>query len=491
MPEQRVDRERVLDAALAIVREQGETALSARAVAQRAGCSVQPLYSLFGDMDGLVRALYEHARAWVAAYNREHEHDGKNPFESNGLSHLRLARTERNLFHFLYLSPHMEAIGFGEVYASVSLPEVQRCIEELGHLSPEDAHELLPQHDRVRARHGRHAGNGRELHRRRAARAHGHGIPRLRCAGTAVSAQAARPACIWENAEAEGARMAGRASMEQGVAKGDGATDRSAQVHPARGTKAGEARKKDRARRQFRQHARRMALLVSFLLFPITIFYFSPVLVIEGALSGAVVASTIVFAVQFLMAIVLRRAFCGWLCAAGGLQELEATAVGKPAKLGWRTRVKYVIWVPWLCTIVTCAWMAGGFTAVDPLAGIPGGISLNNPLGLGIYFGIVALFFVPNLFLGRRAMCHCICWMAPFMVLGGKLGRVLHAPQMRVAADADACVACGKCVEACPMSLDVPALAQGGCIVDAECIQCAACADACPKDVLHLRIGRA
>ena len=167
--------------------------------------------------------------------------------------------------------------------------------------------------------------------------------------------------------------MAGRASMEQGVAKGDGATDRSAQVHPARGTKAGEARKKDRARRQCRQHARRMALLVSFLLFPITIFYFSPVLVIEGALSGAVVASTIVFAVQFLMAIVLRRAFCGWLCAAGGLQELEATAVGKPAKLGWRTRVKYVIWVPWLCAIVTCAWMAGGFTAVDPLAGIPGG----------------------------------------------------------------------------------------------------------------------
>ena len=36
----------------------------------------------------------------------------------------------------------MEAIGFGEVYASVSLPEVQRCIEELGHLSPEDAREL-------------------------------------------------------------------------------------------------------------------------------------------------------------------------------------------------------------------------------------------------------------------------------------------------------------------------------------------------------------
>lgn len=142
MPEQKVSREAVLDAALAIVREQGEAALSARTVAERAGCSVQPIYSQFGDMRELVRQLYNHARAWVAAYNREHECDGKNPFESNGLSHLRLARTERNLFHFLYLSPHMEATGFAEVYESVTIDGVQECIEDLGHLSPEAAREL-------------------------------------------------------------------------------------------------------------------------------------------------------------------------------------------------------------------------------------------------------------------------------------------------------------------------------------------------------------
>lgn len=142
MPEQRVGKGQVLDAALAIVREQGEAALSARTVAQRAGCSVQPVYSLFGSMQELVRQLYDHARAWVGAYNREHERDGKNPFESNGLAHLRLARTERNLFHFLYLSPHMRATGFEEVYESVSVDGVQQCIEELGHLSPEDAREL-------------------------------------------------------------------------------------------------------------------------------------------------------------------------------------------------------------------------------------------------------------------------------------------------------------------------------------------------------------
>ncbi len=142
MPEQRVTKRMVLDAALDLVREQGEEARSARAIAARAGCSVQPIYSLFGDMGELTRQLYDHARAWVAAYHREHERDGSNLFEANGFSHLRLARTERNLFRFLYLSPHMNARSFQDVYESVALPGVQRCIEELGQLDPEAARKL-------------------------------------------------------------------------------------------------------------------------------------------------------------------------------------------------------------------------------------------------------------------------------------------------------------------------------------------------------------
>jgi len=142
MPQQKFGREDVLGAALEIVRERGHEVLSARVVAERAGCSVQPIYSLFGDMDGLMRALYEHARAWVTAYNVEHAGDGENLFESNGLSHLRLAREESQLFTFLYLSPYMGAHSLDDLYQSVSQPGVEECIVELGHLSPEAAHEL-------------------------------------------------------------------------------------------------------------------------------------------------------------------------------------------------------------------------------------------------------------------------------------------------------------------------------------------------------------
>lgn len=142
MPEQRVTGEMVLEGALAIVRREGEGALSARTVAHEVGCSVQPVYSLFGSVDGLVQALYQYARTWTADFHRRHADKGPNAFASNGLSHMRLAREERNLFHFLYLSPHMDAHSLEDVYTSVALPNVEQCIQDLGGLTAVQAHDL-------------------------------------------------------------------------------------------------------------------------------------------------------------------------------------------------------------------------------------------------------------------------------------------------------------------------------------------------------------
>ncbi len=142
MPAVRFNQESVLDAALDLVRERGYDVLSARVIAEHAGCSVQPIYSQFGDMEGLMRALYAHACAWVTAYNAEHADDGENLFESNGLTHLRLAREEPQLFTFLYLSPYLGVHNLDELYQTVSQPGVEERIMELGHLSAEAAHEL-------------------------------------------------------------------------------------------------------------------------------------------------------------------------------------------------------------------------------------------------------------------------------------------------------------------------------------------------------------
>lgn len=108
-----------------------------------------------------------------------------------------------------------------------------------------------------------------------------------------------------------------------------------------------------------------------------------------------------------------------------------------------------------------------------------------------IYYGIVLLFLIPALVHGKRATCHYICWMAPFMVTGYRLGQLLHLPQLRMQAKKAGCVSCGKCRKACPMSLNVPTLVQAGRINSAECILCGECAAACGKGILGYAFGMA
>ena len=47
--------------------------------------------------------------------------------------------------------------------------------------------------------------------------------------------------------------------------------------------------------------------MVSFVFFPATIFYFSPLLIIVGAGKGLIVASFVVFVVQLVGAVVFGR----------------------------------------------------------------------------------------------------------------------------------------------------------------------------------------
>ena len=51
-------RERMLEAAVELLADQGAAGLTARGVADRAGTSAPALYELFGDKSGLVRELY-------------------------------------------------------------------------------------------------------------------------------------------------------------------------------------------------------------------------------------------------------------------------------------------------------------------------------------------------------------------------------------------------------------------------------------------------
>lgn len=233
-----------------------------------------------------------------------------------------------------------------------------------------------------------------------------------------------------------------------------------------------------------RQKIRRVLLLVSMLAFPVTLYYFSPYLIINGAFAGILSGSALIFSAQFLFSLVLGRAFCGWVCPAGAIQEMGGINSRSVDKT-WVNALKYLIWLPWLVTIVLAFVQAGGIHALDFTYMTANGLSVADAPGYIMYAFITALFLGISLLFGRRAACHSICWMAPFMVIGTRLSRALRLPALHLRAQPEACTSCQMCNRKCTMGLDVHKMVQSGRMHNDECILCGECVDACNKDVIR------
>ena len=155
-------------------------------------------------------------------------------------------------------------------------------------------------------------------------------------------------------------------------------------------------------------------------------------------------------------------------------------------RLDW---IKWLLWVPWLGFIVfglVQAAGAGGL-AVQPRYMMDSWVSIEHPGQFLVYYSVLALIVVPSLTAGRRTMCHSICWMAPFMILGRKARNLLRWPALCLQADQERCSSCGTCTQACPMSLPVQEMVAAGRMERGECILCGSCVSACPGGVIQFR----
>lgn len=234
-----------------------------------------------------------------------------------------------------------------------------------------------------------------------------------------------------------------------------------------------------------RQRIRKLLIIISLLLFPVTLYYFSPALIINAGLHGIINGSFIVFLFLFLFSIPFGRLFCAYFCPAGGLQECAFIVNEKVPKQGWRNGIKFIIWGIWLTVVVFCYFSSGKIVAVDFFFETENGISVSTVQSYIIYYGIISLIFIPAILFGKRVFCHYFCWMAPFMILGTKLRKVLHLPGIHIKiSDKDECISCGRCSKVCPMGIDVISETRNKTIGNPECIQCGACIDNCPKNVL-------
>ncbi len=238
-----------------------------------------------------------------------------------------------------------------------------------------------------------------------------------------------------------------------------------------------------------RQKTRLTIIVISFLLFPLALDFFSPYLIIDGASQGIVNGSMILFGLLFLSALFVGRLWCAWACPAAGLQELCFSLNKAPARGGRYDWIKWGIWIPWIAIIVAAAVAAGGYHTVNPFHMMEDLVSPSEPANqiifyLLIYYIVVGTIFVLSLTAGRRAFCHYGCWMAPFMILGRKLRNLGNWPSLRLQSDAAQCTDCQRCTRNCPMSLDVNGMVQQGRMEHSECILCGSCIDGCPSGAI-------
>lgn len=135
----KVSKEEIMDAAVDVLREGGFDSINARSVAKKLGCSTQPIYLSFQNMEELKAAMSERAIAMHTQHVREilRKQDDKDScyshysrYSSYGMGFVKFAAEEKQMFRWLYL----DGKQFGPYQNDVLLPEIIRVmVEEFGY----------------------------------------------------------------------------------------------------------------------------------------------------------------------------------------------------------------------------------------------------------------------------------------------------------------------------------------------------------------------
>ena len=183
--------------------------------------------------------------------------------------------------------------------------------------------------------------------------------------------------------------------------------------------------------------------------------------------------------VPLLFTLLLGRFFCGWICPATLLYELNTNLGIWLEKLGlpvgrhrFDRRIKYAVLA--LGLLVSALTGSVLLASVYPPAVI--GREAYYSIALG-GFGAGAIFFLLtmafDLLVARRGFCRYLC---PGGALYSLLGRYRL---LRIQRQVQQCNDCGKCNAVCEFELDPQRDGFGQ-----ECNNCSACIAVCPTDAL-------
>jgi NAD-dependent dihydropyrimidine dehydrogenase PreA subunit len=192
--------------------------------------------------------------------------------------------------------------------------------------------------------------------------------------------------------------------------------------------------------------------------------------------AGAVFPPRMIALTLFLMIVLIANKYiCAWGCQAGVLQDLifrinqtakRKAVISKQVKVPFIISNSIRILFLFIFTVVSFLW---GLDIIDPIDPF----KLFKPLYLtlaGIAF--IGVLLITSLFI-YRPWCHFFC---PFGLVGWLVEKL---SRIRISVDYDTCIACQKCVSACPSTVMGAILKQNKKTIP-DCFACYTCRDVCP-----------
>lgn len=202
--------------------------------------------------------------------------------------------------------------------------------------------------------------------------------------------------------------------------------------------------------------------------------------VYQGTLNNIHPAATVLFILFVVLAIVLRKSFCGWICPVGFLSETLA-------RIGRRLFGRNLLLPKWLdvsfrglkyLILGFFVWAIFSMSAAELHAFITSPYNKVSDIKMLYFFldlSTVGISVLLVLALGSVLIEGFWCrYMCPY---GALMGIVSWLSPTKVRRDPVVCTDCGICDKACPARLPVMSKAS---ISSVECIGCTDCVSSCP-----------
>ncbi len=94
----------LLEAAFEMVKEEGIESLTARKLAAKTGCSTQPIFRIYKNMEEVTEEVFLKAMSYYNEYFKNFAKRSSVPFVDLGMAYIAFAQNDPNLFKVLFVS---------------------------------------------------------------------------------------------------------------------------------------------------------------------------------------------------------------------------------------------------------------------------------------------------------------------------------------------------------------------------------------------------